>query len=193
MANTNLNDISALENLTKLKYLDLGYNNIKNIDALKNLNELESLMLSNNNLENIDALKEKEKFKILDISENKISNISVLEKSKKITDLYINGNNIENVDVLRNFKRLKTLTLIDNQKIKDVNGLKESLKENSNSRIVIALGNNNISDNDIVDLTNINPRVVVYGLKSNYITYKPKKNKFDIDLFQNGLKLILSN
>ena len=193
MANTNLNDISALENLTKLKYLDLGYNNIKNIDALKNLNELESLMLSNNNLENIDALKEKEKLKILDISENKISNISVLEKSKKITDLYINGNNIENVDVLRNFKRLKTLTLIDNQKIKDVNGLKESLKENSNSRIVIALGNNNISDNDIVDLTNINPRVVVYGLKSNYITYKPKKNKFDIDLFQNGLKLILSN
>ena len=193
MSDLNITDISPLSNLTNLKEIDLSYNNIENIDVLKGILGLEKLYLIDNKISNIDSLKEKEKLEVLNIKGNKITDINVLKNSKKLKELDISNNNVEDIDVLRNFEKLSILRITDNPKISNVEGLKESLKENKNASIIIVYGNNSISDFDIVDLSKTNLRAYISGEKTNYITYKPKKNKFDIDLFQNGKKIILSD
>ena len=193
MSDLNITDITPLLNLKKLKELDLSYNNIENIDALKGMLDLEKLYLIDNKISNIDSLKEKEKLEVLNIKGNKITDINVLKDSKKLKELDISNNDVEDIDVLRNFEKLSILRIIDNPKIRNIEGFREALKENKNASIIVLYGNNSISDSDIVELAKTNLRLYMAMEKTNHITYKPKKNKFDIDLFQNGKKIILSD
>ena len=193
MSDLNITDISPLSNLTNLKEIDLSYNNIENIDALKGMSNLEKLYLIENKISNIDSLKEKEKLEVLNVKSNKITDINVVANSKRLKELDISNNDVEDIDVLRNFEKLNILRIIDNPKIRNVEGLKESLKENKNASIIVLYGNNSISDSDIVDLAKTNLRLYMLAEKTNHITYKPKKNKFDIDLLQNGKKIVLSD
>ena len=193
MSDLNITDISPLSNLTNLKEIDLSYNNIENIDALKGMSNLEKLYLIDNKISNIDSLKEKEKLEVLNVKSNKITDINVVANSKRLKELDISNNDVKDIDVLRNFEKLSILRIIDNPKIRNVEGLKESLKENKNASIIVLYGNNSISDSDILDLAKTNLRLYMLAEKTNHITYKPKKNKFDIDLLQNGKKIILSD
>ena len=193
ISNAKIKNFDFLSKLTKLEKIKLFNDELENVDMLKDLTELKEVYLSNNKLKNIDGLKDKKKLTVLDIAINKLTNIDSLEKSEKLNYLNIAENDIENVDVLRNFKKLNLLQIIRNNKIKDITGLKESLKENEGARIFIFFGDNSISDDDIIDLGKANSRVEITGRVLNTVRLKPNTNKFDINLTQNGNKIILSN
>ena len=193
ISSAKIKNFDFLSKLTKLEKVKLFNNELENVDMLKDLTELKEVYLSNNKLTNIDGLKDKKKLTVLDIAINKLTNIDSLEKSEKLNYLNIAENDIENVDVLRNFKKLNLLQIIRNNKIKDITGLKESLKENEGAHIFIFFGDNSISDDDIIGLGKANSRVEITGRVLNTVRLKPNTNKFDINLTQNGNKIILSN
>ena len=188
-----LKNIDFLSGLTKLEHLELMENNLENVDALSELTELKILIINENKLKNINGLRNKTKLIKLNLSENQIEDINPLEKSVDLSELELSSNNIENADVLRNFKNLKLLEINKNSRIKNLNGLKEALKENENPSISIVVGDNAISDSELGEISKVNERLFILGRSTNSIVIKPKTNKFDIDLLQNGEKLILSD
>ena len=188
-----LKNIDFLSGLTKLEHLELMKNNLENVDALSELTELKTLIINENKLKNINGLRNKTKLIKLNLSKNQIEDINPLEKSVDLAELELSSNNIENADVLRNLKNLKLLEINKNSRISNLNGLKESLKENENSSISIVVGDNAISDSELGEISKVNERLFILGRSTNSIVIKPKTNKFDIDLLQNGEKLILSD
>ena len=188
-----LKNIDFLSGLTKLEHLELMENNLENVDALSELTELKTLIINENKLKNINGLRNKTKLIKLNLSKNQIEDINPLEKSVDLAELELSSNNIENADVLRNLKNLKLLEINKNSRISNLNGLKESLKENENSSISIVVGDNAISDSELGEISKVNERLFILGRSTNSIVIKPKTNKFDIDLLQNGEKLILSD
>ena len=188
-----LENIDFLSNLTKLQVLDLVGDNISNINSLNNLNELKVLKLTDNNISNIDSLKNKFKLIRLYLQANNIKDINPLEKSTKLEEFDISVNDVEDINVLRNFKNLKYLGISNNPRIKSLNGLKETLKENMNPIISLYIGNNSISDSEILEVAGINERLEMVTTNSNTFVLKPKTNKFDIDLYRDGKKMKLSD
>ena len=189
----NIKNIDFLKELTNLEELYLVDNKIENIDALKDLDKLRIVKLSVNKIANIDGLKNKENLRVLELQENKITDISALEKSLKLYHLDIAINDVENVDVLRNFKKLNYIGLIDNPRLKRISGLKEALKENISPNIFLNVSGTSVEDEELVETINVNDRVYKAFYKGNTITIKPKRNKFDINLTQNGNKIELSD
>ena len=187
-----LKNIDFLSGLTKLERLELMGNNLENVDGLSELTELKTLIINENKLKNINGLRNKTKLIKLNLSKNQIEDINPLEKSVDLEELKLSSNNIENEEVLRNFKNLKLLEIANNR-ISNLNGLKESLKENEKPLIKVFAGNNLISDSELVEISKVNERLELIEGATNSIVIKPKTNKFDIDLLQNGEKLILSD
>ena len=193
LPSANIKNIDFLKELTNLEELYLVDNNIESIDALKNLDKLRIVKLSANKIANIDGLKNKENLRVLELQENKITDISALEKSLKLYHLDIAINDVENVDVLRNFKKLNYIGLIDNPRLKRISVLKEALKENISPEIFLNVSGTSVEDEDLVETINVNDRIYKTFYKGNTITIKPKRNKFDINLTQNGNKIELSD
>ena len=193
LPSANIKNIDLLKELTNLEELYLGGNKIKNLDALKNLNKLRIVKLTANEIVNIDGLKNKENLRVLELQENKITDISALEKSAKLYRLDIIKNDVENVDVLRNFKKLNYIGLTDNPRLKGLSGLKEALKENISPNIFMNVTGTSVEDEDLVETINANDRIAIAFARGNEINIKPKRNRFDINLTQNGNKIELSD
>ncbi|MBU3075232.1 leucine-rich repeat domain-containing protein [Clostridium estertheticum] len=142
-SNTNISNLSGIQNLTELTLLYLYNNKIENIDDLKGLTKLNVLDLYNNKIENINALKKLTNLTTLYLWNNKIDNIDSLNGLTSLTVLDLWGNKINNIDAL---KRLTNLTVLDlsNNKINNINSLKGFTKLNA-----LYLGINPITDYSI--------------------------------------------
>lgn len=136
----NIEDVTPLKKLTKLRVLFIDQNEIKNIEPLADLINLEVLNISCNELQDISPVANLTKLKDLRINYNKITNIEPINnltklesfsvRSNKITDispisrlyklnyLDIEYNNITNISPIKNLKNLKIL-LIQGNPIKD--------------------------------------------------------------------------
>ncbi|GAA4827172.1 hypothetical protein GCM10011365_25730 [Marinicella pacifica] len=163
-ANSNINDISGIENLssldriflsgnqisdvfslaslTHLTYLDLEYNQINNVSALRNFTQLRTLKLSNNQISDVSALEELALTELteLSLSYNQISNVTALGSLTQLTRLGLSNNQISNVTALGSLTQLTVLSLSSNQ-ISDVSALGSLTQLTS-----LALSNNQISD-----------------------------------------------
>ena len=143
-----ITDISVLENMGKLQYLDMQNNNFdlnieENIEIILYLREkLSSISFTDNsanlNLNN-DFLQEKiiEKtgcdansdnkiskyeaatVKYLSIQDEKLTDISGIENFKNIETIYLNDTSIQEITVLKNLKKLSWVSL-QNTKIDDI-------------------------------------------------------------------------
>jgi small GTP-binding protein len=122
-----IDNISALENLSQLKELDLGDNSIIDISALKSLLYLEYLSLYDNNIKDISALEYLGKLKFLDLDRNAVENIAVLENIVSIEKLHVEGNAITDISALRHLTKLAELHLSHNQ-IEDISVLENILQ-----------------------------------------------------------------
>ncbi|MBU3199107.1 leucine-rich repeat domain-containing protein [Clostridium estertheticum] len=142
-SNTNISNLSGIQNLTNLTLLYLYNNKIENIDDLKGLTKLTVLDLYNNKIENINALKKLTNLTTLYLWNNKIDNIDSLNGLTNLTVLDLWGNKISDIDAL---KRLTNLTVLDlsNNRINNINALKGFTKLNS-----LYLGTNPITDYSI--------------------------------------------
>lgn len=148
-----IKDLSGLELLKNLKFLDLSSNNIVNINNITKLKKLVSLNLCDNsgdeyverveNVENspyksvvmsrrsmdLSGLKGLDSLKYLALCGSYIKNIEDISKMKKLERLFLHANFITDVRPLNNLRNLKELSLGQN---KNVNTNELKIQKNLN-------------------------------------------------------------
>ncbi|MFX0073372.1 MAG: leucine-rich repeat domain-containing protein [Candidatus Hermodarchaeota archaeon] len=121
---TNINEIRALDKLTKLEHLLIQRNHIKRIQGLENLKNLKTLNLSNNNIKHIENLESLTNLEELYLSDNEIEEIKNLESLKSLKLLFLDGNIIKKIENLDNLSNLESLNL-NNNKLSKIHNLNE--------------------------------------------------------------------
>lgn len=203
-----IKDLSILENMKKLYYLEIEANDITDITPLQNLPELSVIQLANNDISDISALQDLQylwnlrlnKNRITDahlevfrtpgkfvaltrlnIGQNSITDISALQNLTQLRELYFYENGITDISVLSNFTHLGLLNAHKN-KIEDITAI-QKLSHLKN----IWLDNNNIVDiNPLVNNTEIENGDMV-TLDSNCLNLDiptPDQDKEDIAALQ---------
>ena len=142
--NYDISDISPLENMTGLTWLDLSVNEIEDLSPLENLTGLTELDFSGNGIEDLSSLENLTGLTELDLSDNDIEDLSPLENMTGLTWLDVSGNEIEDLSSLENLTGLTELDLSDND-IRDVNPLKS----------LTALTRLDLFDNEISDVSSL--------------------------------------
>jgi len=140
LENNQIEDISALKELTKLKHLYLNNNQVKDISALKEFTNLTHLNLDNNQIKDFSALKQLTNLDDLNLNNNQIKDISALKQLTNLEHLSLNNNQIKDISALKQLTNLERLDL-DNNQIKDISDLKQLTKLEH-----LSLNNNQVKD-----------------------------------------------
>lgn len=121
LQNNRISDVRDLKKLTKLVALYLGNNQIRtNIDFLDYLTELRVLYLNDNLIEDISQLVSLEHLESINVSGNKINSLSILESySGTLKEVYAERNEIASFSFVRNMVNLRVLMLSNNLSIKE--------------------------------------------------------------------------
>ena len=121
-----LKSIDCLRGTYLLENIWIKHNQIEDISPLENNTKIKELDLSRNKISNIEALSMLVNIKMLDLSRNKITDISPLKNLRTAVDLFLSGNKINNVDALSQLKKVTyTLDLSKNKGLADVTPLKK--------------------------------------------------------------------
>lgn len=137
---SNIDDISYLTNLKKLKQIKIGDSDISDISYLSNLTDLMELDMHNNNISNISPLSGLNNLDNIDLDSNNISDILPLQKKFKLTSLSLNNNNIQDITELGTNINMQTLQLSGNN-ISDITAISSLTKLE-----YLGLGENSIHD-----------------------------------------------
>ena len=157
-------NLSPLEAMRNLKYVNLSNTNITELGPISNVTFLEYLDVSNTPTNDIQFIKYSDRLKHLDISSTKITDISELVNLKSIRSLRVEETPIASFAVLNEFDSLKSLFLAksgftNTENIKDLSKLEElDLSNNylinfSQLADLASLKNLNLSQTNIQDLT----------------------------------------
>lgn len=106
-------DLSPMEALRDLKYVDLSETNITELGPISNVTFLEYLDVSHTPTKDIQFIKYSDRLKHLDISHTQIEDISDLENLKKLESLNGEKTPILSFAVLNDFESLKNLNLAE--------------------------------------------------------------------------------
>ena len=113
-------DLSFLECLTELEYLNIGHNKTENYEIIGFNKELKTLIIDDNKLEDISFLEDLKNLKILSISSNvKIKDYRCISKLYKLEKLYISNNNLHDIKFISDLTNLNELYLSDNEEVID--------------------------------------------------------------------------
>ena len=124
LSDSNISDLSGIENFTSLDNLQLEYNNISDISPLISLHKLTSIDLSHNNLTTIPTEIRDSEIMQLSLNYNPITDFSGLQLAKSIINLQLEGTSITNEDLVY-LRNLHIISLnIANTSIKDFSDLK---------------------------------------------------------------------
>lgn len=143
-----VSDLSQLKGLTKLTELNLWLNNVKDITPIKGLINLQKLSMSQIHLKDISVIKNLTNLRYLCLAGNEIEDISAVGNLTKLETLILPGNKISDISPIENLINLQKLQLQDNI-ISDVSPLYglSNLKE-----LYIKDSNTQISNSDIQTL-----------------------------------------
>ena len=166
LSNSNITDLSGIENFINLNNLVLEHNNISSIAPLTSLHELNSIILNNNKLTTIPNEIKGSALMQLSIGYNPIEDFSGLKDAKSITNLNLEGTKISDSDLI-NLKNLKIVSLnLSNTNVKDysiLNNLDDEKTERGDAFLqVLTINHNNdliyesIPNVTILDLSNSN-------------------------------------
>lgn len=108
-----INDITALSNLTNLKFLSITHNPIYDISSISNLKNLETLFLSWTPVSNISALSNLSKLKVLWLGETKITSLAPILNLKELVRLYFDKTQITDIEPILNLPKLKWISCND--------------------------------------------------------------------------------
>jgi Leucine-rich repeat (LRR) protein len=128
------NSLTSFSNLKNLKYLCLRNRGIRNVSFLQKLTSLLYLDISGNMFSDISPLLNLIELRELNISANiGVTNIEPLKNMDKMENLNISGLTvmpmmISNIDVLSNMPNLKIIKASHNKKIKDIYVLSTNTK-----------------------------------------------------------------
>lgn len=167
-----LTDLSPLEALRNLKYVNISNTKISNLGPISNVTFLEHLDISNTATTDIQFIKYSDRLKLLDISQTKIEDISELVNLKAIRVLKADQTPIMSFNVLNEFKNIASLSLVETgfnnaENIKDLEKLEElnlsknyiinsSFLSNLSSLRVLNLAETNMEDlSPLIGLDNL--------------------------------------
>jgi internalin A len=122
LSNNQISDISALSDITALETLILYNNKITDISALSDLSNLTSLDLERNQITDITPLSGLTNLKSLELSSNLIADTSALSTLTGLESLLLSRVGLAAIPDLTNLPNLKTIDLDGNQ-ITDISGL----------------------------------------------------------------------
>jgi len=135
-----ITDITTLSNLHSLAHLDLVDNDIDNVSALSDLTSLQALFLINNNLSDISPLAGLSELSNLDLSINPIEDFSPLSSLTNLDTLGLASTNLSDISFLAPLVEMVQLGIYDNQ-ISDISTLEYLTNLKS-----LWIGNNSITD-----------------------------------------------
>ena len=155
--------VITINDLEKIKNLELNFNNLESITEIKYMSNLKKLELASNQISDIDSLAELEKLESLILRFNDISDISSLTNLNNLKQLNIRANEIERINDLASLSDLKVLNLASNDisdisSLADLNNLTELNLARNKIKEIDALANLtkleklDLSDNNL-DLT----------------------------------------
>jgi hypothetical protein len=119
---TNVSDLTPLQNNTNITFLDLREAQISNISPLQNLTRLKTLQLNDNTVSDITALQNMTSLTTLYMPINQVQDISPLQNLTNLKKLYLEENLITSITPLQNLVNLEELNLSKNQ-ITDISSL----------------------------------------------------------------------
>jgi hypothetical protein len=157
-------DLTPLEALRELKFIDLSDTRIVDLGPISNVTFLEYLDVSNTPASDIQFIKYSERLKQLDISETQIAEIDPLLNLKSLERLKMYRTPVLSFQVLNEFQNLQYLDLTESgfnnsENIKDLKRLKElNLSKNylinfSSLSELDSLKNIDLSETNIIDLS----------------------------------------
>ncbi|QKJ61915.1 T9SS type A sorting domain-containing protein [Flavobacterium sp. M31R6] len=149
LSNTNIKDLTGIENFTALKYFTANGTNLTSVDFSKNL-MLQYVSISGNNLTSLDVSKNTN-LSELDFSNNKVMQID-LSQNKELTVLNALGNQLTTLDISQNPK-IKSLNVEFNQ-LTSLN-----LQNGNNANFVLAKPTNKISQTVVYTSFSNNPNL----------------------------------
>ena len=100
LSQNNITDLSPLAELTNLTWLDIGGNNLSNISLVSGLINLTALRLWRNNIEDISPVADLTHLTELNLDYNNISDISAVAGLTNLTRLRLRDNNISDISPL---------------------------------------------------------------------------------------------
>ncbi len=119
-----LQDISVLRNLSNLEHLQLvSQKKIPDYGPLQNLSKLRNLELPGCNIGDLSPMKYISQLENLDLSHTKVSDITPINKLKNLETLYLMWTEVEDITALRNLKKLIGVDLTGSR-VKDIAPLK---------------------------------------------------------------------
>ncbi len=191
----NIEDITPLSNLTKLKHLQIssGWIRLADLTPLSNLSQLTHLYLHYNSIMDIIPLSNLVNLSVLDLSSNGIEDISPLANLINLTELNIGGNQVADISALSSLSKLTYLKLGDNP-YSDITALSHLTELNvlfmfgSVSNISPFLDNTGLGLGDKIylgsdQLDNYSSTVVVPELTSRGVSFYHEGWGFDVNLF----------
>ena len=110
-----IDDITGVENMTQLKYLQLPNPLITDITPLRRLTNLVELYGGDNQVRDITPLTDLTKLKVLSIHKNQITDITPLTNLTQLHELNLTYNQITDLTPLAKLTQLKDLGLSKNQ------------------------------------------------------------------------------
>lgn len=157
-------DLSPMEAMRNLKYVNLSNTRITELGPISNVTFLEYLDVSNTPTSDIQFIKYSDRLRHLDISNTKITDISELVNLKAIRSLRVEETPIMSFAVLNEFDSLQSLYISKSgfnnaENIKDLSNLEDlDLSQNylinfSQLSELTSLKNLNLSTTNIQDLT----------------------------------------
>ncbi len=131
-----IQDLSPIQALRELKYIDISNTNIQDLSPISNVTFLTYLDISNTPTEDIQFIKYSDRLVYLDISGTKVSNIDELNNLSNLKHLKMIKTPILGFGVLNSFPQLQTLDMEECgfNNLENISGLKNlralSLKGN---------------------------------------------------------------
>ncbi|MDU5363155.1 MAG: albumin-binding protein, partial [Finegoldia magna] len=179
LENNQIEDASAITDLSKLQTLNLNNNKITKINVSK-LTNLTELYISQNGLESIDSISKLMKLNDVNLSENKLTSVEALKDLKELGMLNLSSNQIKDIAPIKNLAKLYNLDVHSNP-IKDISVAKD-LKQ---------LGEINVSETQITDLTPLKAESI-YSLEADKLStiVSDVKSNGNVVEFDNPFKLI---
>ncbi|KAI0126952.1 protein phosphatases PP1 regulatory subunit sds22 [Xylariales sp. AK1849] len=152
--------IRGLEDLTKLRTLDLSFNKVKHIKHIDHLTELTDLFFVSNKISKIEGLETLVNLRQIELGSNRIREIKNLDSLKNLEELWLAKNKITELKGLSGLPKLRLLSIQSNR-IKDLSPL----------RLAPQLEELYISHNALENLDGLdgNPNLKVIDISNNMI------------------------
>lgn len=162
-----ITDLSGIEYMTQLQYLDLGtdassntYNYISDLSPLRSLTNLTDLILAHNSISDLSPLSGLYNLKYLELYNNNISNLKPLAGLNKLDRLLLNFNKVTDITVVKDLPGL-TVLFLEGNPISDISVMKTlpNLSRFTN----LNFWNTNVRDSDVIELKQLLPHCSFYN------------------------------